>query len=89
MPSRSLMEGAQPSLSMIIVLSEFRPLTPFGASRLCVRSSLMPAISSTMSTRPLMVVSSSDPRLMGSRMSLLRMSCVPLTQSSMYMNERV
>ena len=50
MPSMSVMDGAQPSRSLMSVLSLLRPRTPFGASSLYVRFSLTPAIRSTMST---------------------------------------
>jgi hypothetical protein len=67
MPSSRRIEGVQFISYLISVLSLLRPRTPLGASRLWDRLSVTPAISSTMSTRRLIVTSSSLPMFNGSR----------------------
>src|SRR5258708_17574962 len=61
----------------------------FGSAQVILRCSLMPAISSTMSTNWFTVTASLQPRLIGSGIPEFMMRSIPFTQSSMYMKLRV
>jgi hypothetical protein len=82
------MVGSQPSFSRISLLSELRPRTPSGPG-MCLMPFCWPSKPSTISIMPFMLTISVEPRLRGSRKSLLVMRRMPSTQSSMKVKERV
>ena len=91
MPSSRGVRGSHFSTCWMKVLSLLRPATPRGASRSYLRSSLIPPICSTMSTRLLIETSSLEPRLIGVAInsSQCMIWSMPSVQSSMYMKLRV
>ena len=71
------------------MLSLFRPFTPRGLSSWWRSVTSTPAMSATRFTSPSIEISSDEPRLIGSSMSLCMIRSMPVTQSSMYMKLRV